>query len=73
MQPTGSKIDKSIGVHASYNESSDSENEDYPLQNSTMRDLRHPAKPLYRNEMNLDETLASEEDSEEDDYHNIIL
>ena len=34
IQPWGSKIDKSIGVHASYNKNSDSEDEDYPLQAS---------------------------------------
>ena len=37
-----------------------------------MKDLRHPAKPLYRNELNLDETILSNEDSEEEYYHNII-
>ena len=30
MQPSGSKIDKSIGVHTCYNENSDSDDEDYP-------------------------------------------
>ena len=30
MQPLGSKIGKSIGLHASYNENSGSEDEDYP-------------------------------------------
>ena len=34
MQPSGSKTNKPIAVHASCNESSDSENEDYPLQAS---------------------------------------
>ena len=46
-QPSGSK---SIGVHASNIENSDSENEDYPLKASGSKDLRHSAKPLYRNE-----------------------
>ena len=69
LQPSGFKIEKSIGVHASYNGNSDSEDEEYTLLASKMKDLRHPAKPLYRKEKNLDETLASDEDSEEEDYH----
>ena len=69
MQPSGSKLDKSIGVHASYNENSDSEDEDCPLQASKKKDLRHPAKQLHRGETNIDETFESEEDSEEKDYH----
>ena len=35
-QPSGSKAKRSIGVHASNNENSDSENEDYPLRASKM-------------------------------------
>ena len=70
MQPLGSKTNRSIGVHASYNEISYSENEDYPCQAYKMKDLRLPAGPLHRSETNLDdETLVSEEASEEDDYH----
>ena len=34
-----------------------------------MRELRNPARPLYQNELNQDETIISEEDSEEEDYH----
>ena len=34
-----------------------------------MKDLRHPAKPLYRSERNFDENLVSEENSEEEDYN----
>ena len=30
MQPSGTKLDYSIGVHASHNKNSDSEDEDYP-------------------------------------------
>ena len=41
LQPLGSK---SIGVHASNIENSDSENEDYPLKASGSKDLRRPAK-----------------------------
>ena len=69
MQPTGSTDNRSIGVHASYNDNSDSENEDYPLQTSKMRDLSHPARPFHESETNLNETMISDEDSEEEDYH----
>ena len=69
IQPSGSKIDMSIGVQASYNKNSGSEDDEYPLQASKMKVLRHPAKPIYRSETNLDETLVSEEDSEVEDYH----
>ena len=55
--PSGSNIDKSIGVHTSCNE------------NSKMKDRRHPSKPLHRREIKLDATIISEEDSEEEDYH----
>ena len=68
-QPSGSKIDKSIGVHASHNENSDSEGDEYFLQASKMKDLRHQARPLYRSETTLDETIVSQEDSEEEDCH----
>ena len=64
-QPSGTK---SKVVHASINENSDLENEDYPLKASGSKDLRHPAKPLYRNEIDLDETTISTEDSEEENY-----
>ena len=64
---------KSIGVHASNFENSDSENEDYPLKASGSKDLRHPAKPLYRNEIDINETMISNEDSEEEDYHTIDI
>ena len=69
MQPTGSTDNRSIGVHASYNDNSDSENEDHPLQASKMRDLRHPARPIHESETNINETMISDEDSEEEDYH----
>ena len=45
-QPSGSRVDPPIGVHASNKENSDSEN-DYPLRASKMKDLKHPAKPLF--------------------------
>ena len=69
-QPSGSKNIRSNGVHASNIENSDTENEDdHPLRASDMRELRNPARPLCQNEPNLDETIISEEDSEEEDYH----
>ena len=70
LQPSGSKSIRSNGVHASNIENSDIENEDdHPLRASDMRELRNPARPLCQNEPNLDETIISEGDSEEEDYH----
>ena len=37
-----------------------------------MEDIRHPAEPFHRNDTNLDETLVSEEDSKEEDYHSFV-
>ena len=50
-QPLGSSIDKSIGVRPSNNENSYSENDDYPLRASKMKDLKHPAS--HYSKMNL--------------------
>ena len=59
----GSRNERSIGVRASNNKNPESENDDNPLRASKMKDLRHPAKSLYQNELNLeDERIASEED-----------
>ena len=74
IQPSGSKTNRSIGVHASHIYNSDSENDDYPLQASEMRDLRHPAKPLFRCESDVDVTIHSNEESdaeEVEDYHRV--
>ena len=69
-EPSGSKTNKSIGVHASNIENSDSENDDYPLKASKMRDLKRPAKPLFRSESDVDVTTHSVEESDiEEDYH----
>ena len=77
QQPSGSKIDRSIGVHASNIENSDSENDDYPLRASKMKNLRHPAKPLFRAESDVDVTIHSDEESDaeslDEDYHRVIL
>ena len=53
-QPSRSKNDKFIGVHASNNKNSVSEIENYLLRVSELKDLRHPDKPLYRSELNVD-------------------
>ena len=59
-----------IGVHASENDNSDFENEDnHPIRASNMHELRNPAKPFCQNRFELDETIVSKEDSEEEDYH----
>ena len=71
--PSESKTGRSIGVHASNTKSSDSEDEGCPLRPSRMKNLRHPAKPLYRNELDLDATVVSNKDSEEEDYHSSLL
>ena len=68
-QPSGSKIDISIGVHASNNENPDCESDDYPLRASKMKDLKHPAKPLFQNESDVDVTIHSDEESDVEDYH----
>ena len=71
-QPSGSRVDPPIGVHASNKENSDSEN-DYPLRASKMKDLKHPAKPLFRSESDVDVTIHSDEESNaeslDEDYH----
>ena len=72
IQPSGSKTNRSIGVHASHIYNSDSENDDFPLQASKMGDLKHPAKPLFRCESDVDVTIHSDEESdaeEVEDYH----
>ena len=74
-QPSGSRIDPSVGVRASNIENSDSENEDYPLRASKMRDLKHPANHLFRSESDVDVTIHSDEESdaaEIEDYDNYL-
>ena len=71
-QQSGSRIDKSIGVHASNNENSDYENDDFPPKVSKMKDLKHPADPLYQIESDVDVTILPDEESEAEeveDYH----
>ena len=38
-----------------------------------MGKLRSPARPLYQNPLKLDETIITEEASEDDDYHNYVF
>ena len=59
----------SIRVHACNIADSDLEEDDYPLRASNMSELRNPAKPFHQDEQNLDETMLSNEDSEEEYYH----
>ena len=75
-QPMGSKGNKSKGVHASNNENSESEDEDFPLRASKMKDLKHPAKPLFQTESDVDVTIHSDDEtnseSEQEDYHSVL-
>ena len=69
-KPSGSKTNRSIGVRASNIENSDySENSDYPLRASGVKDLKHPAKPFFQNESDVDVTKLSNEESDDEDYH----
>ena len=75
-QPSGSKTNMSIGVHASNNENSDSEHDDYPLRASKMKDLRHPARQVFDNGSDVDVTINPDEESdaeEIEDYHNSLF
>ena len=67
-QLSGSKNVQCIGVHTSGNENSDSE-DDHPLRASNMRELRKSAETFHQNELDLGETMISNEDSEKEDYH----
>ena len=64
---------RSMGFCAYNIENSDLENEDHSLRASGSKDLRHPAKPLYSDELDLDATMNSNEDSEEEDFHRCRL
>ena len=69
-RPLVSKTNRSSGVHASNIENSDTDDkDDHPLRASEMHELRNPARPVYQNKPNLDKTIVSNEDSEEEDYH----
>ena len=69
-QPSGSRTIRSIGVHASNNENSETEDEDFPLRASKAKDLKQPAKPTYGSDV--DVTIHSDEESDAEsieDYH----
>ena len=68
-KPSRFRKDPSIGVRASNNENSDSENDDYPLRASKMKNLEHPARPLFQNESDVDVLIHSDEESDVEDYH----
>ena len=71
MRPSGSRSKEPIGVHASNIENSELEDEDNPIRASKMTELKHPAKPLFRSESDIDVTIHSDEESDiEEDYHN---
>ena len=62
-QLSGSENVQSIGVRASNKTNPESEDEDNPLKASDMKELGHPANPMYQNELNLgDEIIAQDED-----------
>ena len=59
-----------MGIRASNNIDPDLEEDDHPLRTSNMTELGNPAKPFHQTELDLDETMISNEDSEEEeDYH----
>ena len=39
------------------------------LEPRKTRDLKHPAEPLFQNESNVDVTILSNEESDEEDYY----
>ena len=65
---SGSKEIESIGVRLSHIENSESEDEDHPLRVTETKGPKHPARPLNRNELDLNDTILPNEDSEEEDY-----
>ena len=74
MRPSGSRSKEPIGVHASNIENSEPEDEDNPIRASKMTELKHPAKPLFRSESDVDVTIHSDEESDAEsleDYHSM--
>ena len=72
MQPSGSRSKESIGVHASNIENSEPEDEDNPIRASKKTELKHPAKPLFRSESDVDVSIHSDEEPDAEsleDYH----
>ena len=74
MRPSGSRSKEPIGVHASNMENSEPEDEDNPIKASKKTELKHPAKPLFRSESDVDVTIHSDEESDAEsveDYHKL--
>ena len=72
MRPSGSRSKEPIGVHASNIENFEPEDEDNPIKASKMTELKHPAKPLFRSESDVDVTIHSDEELDAEsveDYH----
>ena len=66
----GIRNERSIGVRASNIENSEPEDEDNPIRASKTKDLKHPAKPLFRSESDVNITMHSDEEFDmEEDYH----
>ena len=73
-QSSGSISNRSNGVHESNIGNSDRDDEnDHPLRASEKHQLRNPARPIHQNIPNINETIVSNEDCEEEDYHNACL
>ena len=54
------------------NPGSETNENDYPLRASKMKDSRHPARPIFHNESDVDVTINPEDESdaeEVEDYH----
>ena len=66
---SGSRIKTFVALHASNNVYSDLEKDAHHLRASQMSELRNPYNQFHQNELDLDETMISIEDSEEEDSH----
>ena len=60
---------QSIERHASDNQNTDLEDKYYPFRAPEMRNSRHPVEPVFQNELDLNETVLINENSNEEDYH----
>ena len=69
IQPSGSKGNRSVGVHASNTVDSEKDEDSHLLRPSYMNEWSNPSEPFSQNELNLDDTMISKKDSDEDDYH----
>ena len=69
LQPSGSKGKMSMGVHTSNTIDSDLDEDHHSLRASNMNELRNPAKLFCKFELDLNESIVSNDYSEEEDYH----